>query len=300
MLLAENNERMALVSGETPLFALFSGRYSDGPPPIEIFLSAHNAEAYRDHRVSRAANVLKMPRLAMLLGTQPRVIRDVRKKPELDDRGLIGRFVFCMPPSRRGYRDTALVEMPEDVRRNYNLKMLAMGRRAHERGESLRLLLSEKTGERFEQWRATIEPRLRLGEDLAHLSSFPDKLPATVARIAGLLHLLRGHEGEQIEPDTFDDATKVVDFLIDQFREVFGLISEPPSVALAKRIREWVDRKDLQRFTLRECQNKGPAQRFTSAEILEALEELQADGFLALKEERRSNRGRPTIMASVL
>ena len=300
MLLAENSERLALVSGDTPFWGLVSGRYTEGAPRIEIFLSAHSGEAYRDHRVSRAENVLKEPRLAISIGTQPCVIRDLQKKPELDNRGLISRFVFCKPPTMRGFRDTTLVNMPDGVESAYVLRMLALGRKAREHGVSVRLSFSNEAAEEFEQWHADLEPRLRPGEDLASLSSFPDKLPATIARIAGLLHVLQERKGTEIGRDTFEDAAKVVDFLIDQFRNVFDLIGRSPSSPLAGRIRDWVQSEGLHTFTRRQCQHDGPGQRHTVEQIQEALEELENEDFLRLAKERPSGRGKETVRATVL
>ena len=66
-------------------------------------------------RGSRPPVFLKSPRLSIGLSPQPDVLRGLAAKPGFRGRGLLGRFLYLLPPSPLGFRPR-INPVPEGVR----------------------------------------------------------------------------------------------------------------------------------------------------------------------------------------
>ena len=113
-LLAEHGECMAWLSSEGGVFDLLQGRYSNGIPNLDLVLKAHNGDAERVDRGSRPPVFLKSPRLSIGLSPQPDVLRGLAAKPGFRGRGLLGRFLYLLPPSPLGFRPLESNPVPEE------------------------------------------------------------------------------------------------------------------------------------------------------------------------------------------
>ena len=69
-LLADHDERMALISDEGGIFEIMAGLYSDGKANIDVFLQAHAGRSVRVDRGSRTV-YLNKPSLSFGLAIQP-------------------------------------------------------------------------------------------------------------------------------------------------------------------------------------------------------------------------------------
>ena len=105
MLMAENGERIALVSAEGGAFGHMLGRYHQtGGPNLDIYLAGHTGDHFSADRATRDPVVMNMPALSMCLMVQPAALDDLGRTPILDYRGLLARFLYAMPPSLVGSR----------------------------------------------------------------------------------------------------------------------------------------------------------------------------------------------------
>jgi len=125
-LMAEHDECMAWLSSEGGIFDLLQGRYSNGIPNLDLVLKAHSGDAERVDRGSRPPVFLRSPRLSVGLSPQPDVLRGLAAKPGFRGRGLLGRFLYLLPPSPLGYRLLQSNPVPEGIRDAYTAGIRAM------------------------------------------------------------------------------------------------------------------------------------------------------------------------------
>src|SRR4029078_5142104 len=102
--MADNGEKMAILSDEGGIFDILAGRYSNGVPNLDLFLQAYHGSAYRVDRGSRPAVFLKRPALTLGLSPQPSVLRGLAGAPGFRGRGLLARPCFALPESTLGRR----------------------------------------------------------------------------------------------------------------------------------------------------------------------------------------------------
>ena len=125
-LLAEHGECMGWLSSEGGIFELLQGRYSNGIPNLDLVLKAHSADPERIDRRSRPPVFLRKPRLTIGLSPQPDVLRGLAAKPGFRGRGLLGRFLYLLPPSPLGHRSLKSAPVSERVNEAYAAGIRAM------------------------------------------------------------------------------------------------------------------------------------------------------------------------------
>lgn len=195
-IMADNDERMAVLSDEAGIFDILAGRYSGGVPNLDVFLKGHAGSAIRVNRGSRLPVFLHHPMLTFGLSPQPDVLRGLTDKPSFRGRGLLGRFLYALPPSNLGYRTLDATPLSEDLRLRYTGSITAMVNHTtatDEQGKPCAHVLKiEPTA--YTEWDAfarKVEERMREGREYAHMTDWAGKLPGAVARIAALLHIAR-------------------------------------------------------------------------------------------------------------
>ncbi len=189
-LLAAHGGVMAILSAEGGIFDTIAGRYSaSGTANLDVFLKAHNGENVRVDRLGRPSELLQHPALTLGLAIQPEVLRSLVSKKTFRGRGLLGRFLYSLPTSRVGLRNTAAASAPEGVMLDYADRVRAMLalKRAPDTAPLLRL--SEGAASAHEAFCRDLEPRLHPDRgDLAGIGDWAGKLAGAVARLAGVLH----------------------------------------------------------------------------------------------------------------
>ncbi|MBI3129505.1 MAG: DUF3987 domain-containing protein [Candidatus Tectomicrobia bacterium] len=261
-LMAENQERIALISDEAGIFEILEGRYSGGIPNLDLFLQGHAGAPVRVDRGSRKAVYLQSPCLTLALSPQPEVIRGLALKPGFRGRGLLARFLYALPPSPLGWRKLTSKPTPQSVRDAY-----ARGLRAlldtpsviGEDGEPVPVVF-EFSDDAFSEWRefsAATERELREDGEYAQITDWAGKLPGAAARIAGLLHCVQ-HAGAvsfptAISRDTVQSALEIAAILSKHALAAFGLMGADPAIEGAKRVWRWIKTSRVKSFTAREC-----------------------------------------------
>lgn len=118
--MAENNERMSLLSDEGGIFDLLGGRYSGGVPNLDLILKSHAGSSDRLDRVGRASVVLNNPSLTMAMAAQPSVLGDLSNTSSFKSRGLTARILAVCPQSLVGYRTLEGEPVSNSTRRDYS------------------------------------------------------------------------------------------------------------------------------------------------------------------------------------
>lgn len=280
-LLAEQRGCIAILSAEGGVFDIMAGRYSGGGAPnLDVFLKGHAGDALRIDRKGRAAEVVQHPALTLGLVVQPDVLRGMIEKPSFRGRGLLGRFLYSMPESKLGRRNTAPPPVPETVRYEYRnaVRALLSQRSAAWAGPSLIRFSTSAWTElaAFQQW---LEPQLAPDGTLGTMNDWAGKLGGAVVRIAGLLHLA-DHQNGDVRASTVVRAIEIGKYLIPHARAAYLEMGGDPAVAQAEIVLRWIKRSGQATLTRRDIfeGTKGRFQRVNALDPIIAI--LTEHGYL--------------------
>jgi hypothetical protein len=208
--LAEQGERLGIVSSEGDFFENLGGRFGK-QVPVSFWAKTYTGDR---HVVDRRGGggpdgtrprteLLERPCLSTVLSPQPVVLGELRdRKTLLLKKGIMARFVYAVPASRVGYRELHPEALRGDVEQPWHAtvgRLLALeyapgvgavtNRGARGQEPPHRLRFTEGALAALDAFRADVERRLRPGGDLAPLGEWAHKYVGHVVRVASLLHL---------------------------------------------------------------------------------------------------------------
>jgi len=280
-IMADNGERMAILSDESGIFDILAGRYSGGIPNLDLFLQGHAGSPVRVNRGSRPPVFMQYPALTFGLSPQPDVLRGLTEKPSFRGRGLLGRFLYALPASNLGYRTLDARPMLPDTRARYEGILSAMLNQEPASDETGNpcphiLMLSSEALQAWQTFAHKVEAMQREGGTFFHLvdTGWPGKFPGAVARIAALLHiarhaLIRPWEHE-ISLEDMAAALRMADALSVHALAVFDLMGADPALDGARVVLRWIGREGKPEFTFRDC-HYAHKTRFKRAAELEPI-----------------------------
>lgn len=302
VLLSDNGECMAWHSSEGGVFELLQGRYSNGIPNLDLVLKAHSGDAERVDRGSRPPVFLRNPRLSIGLSPQPDVLRGLAAKPGFRGRGLLARFLYLLPPSPLGFRLLKSAPVPEGVRNAYAAGLRAMldwapATDEHGTGVPHVLRLSEEAYAEWHEFARAIEVKMQPGRELEHFTDWAGKAPGAAARLAGVLHGIKHAHGRPweivITAETITAALEIMGIITYHSLAALDMMGADPTVAAARILWDWVDRRHLPRFAVRDAFNALRATFPRVDKLREALAVLEERGYVEVIEPLRDGPGRP-------
>ena len=252
-------------------------------------------------RVNRPAEYVPKPALTIGLTVQPTVLRGLATKPGFRGRGLLGRFLYALPPSPLGTRIVDPPGMSNLVRIAYHnnvLKLLSLSPTHDEQGndEPHSLLLSPGALDRLLEFAIGLEPKLAEHGELGGMTDWAGKLCGAIVRFAGLFHLAN-HVKEtepwaiSIEEQLVEKAITLGEYLLAHARAAFAEMGTDPEVESAKFVLGWIEKKGIEHFSTRDA-FEGTKSRFKRVKALEpALELLVEHGYIRREREDRDRRG---------
>ena len=271
-IMAANNECMAILSDEAGIFDIISGRYSSGIPNLDLLLKSHSGTSVRVNRGSRATDYLKHPALTMGLTPQPEVLKGLSRIPSFRGRGLLGRFLYAIPPSNLGSRTLDAESMNKKMEEAYHEIIFAILTNPFKHEPRHVLELSKDA---FEVWRLYalgIEIKMDEGGPFAFMTDWAGKLPGQIARLASLIHISRNIKAvtwnNVINESDMRAAIKIGDCLSHHAMAVFDLMGADVALDGAKAILRWVKKHQHFRFTFRDC-HYAHKNRFKKADDME-------------------------------
>ena len=303
-ILADNEERMSWLSSEGGVFDILAGRYSGGIPNLDLVLKAHSGDPDRVDRGSRPPVFLRHPLLTVGLSPQPEVLRGLASKPGFRGRGLLGRFLFLLPPSPLGYRTLNTRPIPAGIEAAYAAGLramldmpLAVGDDGEKRPHLLRL--TRDAVAEHQAFALHIETTMRPGSDFEAATDWAGKCPGAAARVAGVLHgIEHAHCApweHEISAATMNRALEIMAVVARHSLAAFDLMGADETIAAARRVWEWIKQGRRRSFTAREAFNALRGSFPRMADINTAMEVLVERGYLEITEpERTGTRGRPT------
>ena len=297
-----NGERIALLSDEGGLFDILAGRYSNGIPNLDLCLQAHAGASVRVDRGSRPPVHMHSPALTIGISPQPDVIAGLAARPGFRGRGLLGRFLYLLPPSKLGHRTLDGRPVPECVRDAYDTGLRALLKRERAKDEAGKehphaLSLSRGAWIEWKAFARHIEIDMRDGGRFEHVRDWCSKLPGAPARLAGLLHCAEHATGEipsEIGEATMSAALELAATLAAHALAAFGLMGADPGLSAARRVWRWIERTRHTTFRARDgwkaLQGSFPAR----ADIEPAFVMLADRGYIRLIEAEARGAGRPS------
>ncbi|MGM0583756.1 MAG: YfjI family protein [Pseudomonadota bacterium] len=309
--LAENDERMAWISAEGGFFETIGGRYTKGVPNLDLMLKAHSGDPERVDRIGRPPVYLTEPLLTVAMSPQPDLLRGLMAKPGFRGRGLLGRFLYFLPPSPLGFRTLDGPPLPESVKTAYasGLRAMLEWPRAVDADGQPRMHVVRLSRPAYEEWWAfakSLEAKMRPGGQFEHMTDWAGKAPGAAARVALNLHAASHAFGRpwevEIQLETMEQALAIVGVSAQHTRAVFGLMAANEDLAAAGHVWRWIERRRQTAFRARDVwQNlKNPGRFSKMADVMAALEHLAERGYLRIEEDVRGGAGRkPSPMVFV-
>jgi putative DNA primase/helicase len=251
-LMAENDERMAILSSEGGIFDIMAGRYGKKLGNLDLYLKAHAGDSWSAHRISREANTMTKPALTICLTVQPELIKQIGSNNQLRGRGLLARFLYCYCKPQAGFRTRHNKELSHEVLKKYadhivNLMNIPLAERIFG--------LTKHAQGQWDNFYNTIEVEMREGGRLYLLRDWGSKLAGATARISGLLHMAKygAKSGNYpIDADTVMNAITFGGYFMEHAIATFGQMTEDSNIESAKKILGHIMRDDVDKFRGRE------------------------------------------------
>ncbi|GAA3765676.1 YfjI family protein [Micromonospora maritima] len=291
LVLNENGGTIGVLDDEGGVFGAITGRYTNGTPQLDLVLTAYDGKKpYKQSRVGRRKVHIPWPAVAIGLAVQPSVLRDTTQTPVLRDRGLMGRFAYCVPHDTVGTRDNRNVpDMPAHLVGQWDKTIEAITRiPLCGPDQPKRIIqLAADAYEAHLDYRDMIEPRLHQETgDLAFMSDWAGKHAGRVLRIAGLFHLAAGNDpAHPIDFHTMAAAIDVADWMLEHAVRVYGgwrAAAGGRDMTGPLAVLRWIRRDGVDQFTHRDAHQALRGQGWANADaVRDALVVLVEMGWLS-------------------
>ncbi|MDR1777729.1 MAG: DUF3987 domain-containing protein [Desulfovibrio sp.] len=243
--LSEQGEVGAVFDSEPAFLHVLGGRYTEGQSNLDLVLKAKRREAYSYHRRGRSFH-LEKPILTICVSPQPSILEDMARQPQFRDRGFSGRFWFCLPKSRLGYRQRLGV-LPPDVKEFIRQRLHSVLNLDQSEGPEGNLptrvlrLSPEAEELRLTLW-DTVETQFRDGGEFETCKDWGGKFCGNVVGMAGLLHLWIEEEPlkHPISGATMRAACAIGGILAEHAQIVFDGLDTDEATTCAKHLWKWI------------------------------------------------------------
>ena len=295
-LMADNGERLAIISAEGGSFSIMEGLYSEGRPNLDIYLKGHAGDAWSCDRLGREGKSMMNPALTVCLAVQGDVVQEIGKNKRFRGRGLLARFLYTKCRPMVGYRARQTDKIPDSVIHEYarNIKTLL------DLPDSIdSLTLAPDAQDLWNMVYNVFEEEMQPGSGMQFIKDWGSKLPGAVARIAGLLHCAEhGRNAYQtpISVNIVDAAARIGHYFESHAQATFGYMGEDKSITAAKLILEYLLQHRPNDFKGRAIlQNKSALKSMD--EVNPGLKILEERGYIRRRFIESAGPGRPEAAA---
>ena len=300
-MLADQGGTMAVLSAESEIFAVIAGRYS-GTPNLNVFLKGHAGDSIRIDRKGRPSESIDHPALTLGICTQPAALADLAAIPGAAGRGLLARFLFTVPDTNIGRRNTKPTPADPTAHTDYETNLTALIQSLRDLPEPIHLTLTAEAARLLDAVADDYETAMDEGGSLAHLTDWGGKAVGAMTRIAALLHLaehLKDGFDAPISVDTLANAHTLIEYYTQHTLAAFDTMTTDPTTDRARHLLDWIDHTNTTRFTARDAFTNQPRARFPKMTDLDpAISLLEQHGYLRrLPAPPSSGRGRPPTPA---
>jgi hypothetical protein len=258
--LMQQDGALLLASEEAgSVLAIMGGRFTkDGSMQLDVYLKGYDRGEINVARISRDPVQCATPELSIFMTPQRSLLRTLRGRPEFHDRGLLPRFLFCLPVSPVGYRPVSTTAPRQVIRAAYAMlldQLVATWARAPAGDRLPHLLLTGASWDRWAAYATHIEVELRDLGKFGSIQEWGNKHPGRVARLAGLLHLATfptRTTDREIAPETIEAACVLGEYGEAHALAVYDLMGALPHIEGARRILRWLRSTRRAAFSERE------------------------------------------------
>lgn len=282
MLSRQTSHHLAIISDEGGVFEVLTGsRYSDRLN-LDVFLKSHSGNLIQVDRINREPERINRPMMSLGLAVQPAVLQEIGKSKQMHGRGLLARFLWCVPQTMRGTRQIDAPQVPEQIRQAYNDNLRELAASAHGQDALHTIFLDDEAEGMFIGYQEALEPRLAEGSELEPIIEWASKLAGAILRIAVLIACARERGmPKEVSGADMEAAIEFSEYLEAHAYRAFstmGILSgDPERSKLIRAIKEhgWTtfNMRDLARGT-------SIARRVSSDRIEELLADLEAEGYV--------------------
>ncbi|MDO5698140.1 MAG: YfjI family protein [Dermatophilus congolensis] len=299
-LLAKHDGRLGLLSAEGGSFTTLTGTRYSAAANLEPLLKAHAGDMMRIDRKGRPAERVERPALTIAFTTQPGNLAAIANAPEARERGLLARFLYCLPVNTVGNRQIGPPPISQGTRDEYGRHLAGLVTALYALPERALITFDADAVDALDQLQRWIEPRLHPHTgSLAAVADWASKMAGAAVRIAGLLHLAsHGPEGidSPIRGETMRAGEHVARYYLAHTLAVFDTLTADPDYDGARRILAWIDKTRPAEFTRRELHRALESKRFARASDLDApLALLTERGYLREHTQHNPKGGRPSV-----
>lgn len=287
-LMAENGGKLLILSSENTFLQTVTRRYSKHPN-YDLVLKGYSAETVCVDRITRTSEMIEHAALTICISTQPHVAEELYRNPEYSSRGLLARFLMCIPESRIGKRAFDVPPMDKNAKKAWFALVYALLDRVEKQEKGVVVELSEEAKHLFCTIYETVEEWLNQDEPL--IEEFDAKFCGHVSRLALVMHLCDNPEGqEKISDHTLHCAYELGKFFRESLLAMCGSIGSDSITKTAtdvlKKLRknrtEIVSQRDLGRMM----------QRISMEEREKVIQKLVATGWIRPIQAKGSSIGR--------
>lgn len=198
-------------------------------------------------RAGDGATKLYGKRLAMHLLVQPVIAEGVLSDAMLSGQGFLGRCLMAWPETRAGYRPYVSCDLSEEpAMRVYWARMNALLTRPPKLRKDQRneieprvLHLSPSAKSAWIEMANSIERLQQPGRDYARIKTWAGKAAENIARVAGVLTIVRDPDAQTVEQSEIADAGKLLNFYLDEAVRLSETAAIPADILHAEALLEW-------------------------------------------------------------
>lgn len=288
--MAENGNRISLITDEGGLFDTIAGRYSRGIPNLDLFLQGYDGGIVHISRKDREV-IMYDSTITMGMLVQQNVIDGIMNNPSFNGRGFVQRFLFSIPISCVGNRKLKGEPIPSVVKSNYNSLISRL--LSEKYPENIPIIGMTKEAEYlFSDFHNIIEPGLKKGGFLNEISEWGGKLEGKTLRIAGLLHLCEHTAQEKIDEKTINDACLIGHYFAQHGLAAYDIMGVNPTIEDAKYIFQKL--KTLNESVVSKHDLLLKCQKFDAESIEKPLQLLEDMHYIKRIISKSGGRGRPS------
>jgi hypothetical protein len=186
-------------------------------------------------RVAEGRRSVHDARLGMVVGIQPvpfaRFLK--RRGVEAHDSGFTARYLIAVPRSTKGFRQIGSWQVSAEMIEAYVARireLLGAGAAATRAGKERKVLrFTPDAVGRFVAIYNKLQSMMAPGQPYSEISGQAAKAAENVARVAAVLHVIDGLDGD-INEDTLARAAVIVEWFVNQFLVLFSTGEQRPTV----------------------------------------------------------------------
>lgn len=272
-ILAEQKGRMSVFSDEGGIIATMAGLYSGGNSNIDVLLKGWDGGFIRQKRKDRELDI--NPLLTINLTVQPIIIQNLGNQKAYAGRGLLERFLYCLPKSTLGYRTNDKPSMADKIKNDYHYKIRELLNIPYQE-TPITLSLDNDAFKEWREFQDVIEVDLRADGRLSICQGWGGKICGYALRIAGLLHIAQyGQNNTKINIHTIKKSLELCSLLTYHTIAAFGLMEIDPETKDVKEILRWIIDNKHDSFTkaalTKKMQNKASMKADRLNKLLDVL-----------------------------